>query len=280
MAFTPIQPLDQYQYGIALGGLEMDLLTLSHYFTAIPNKGTVLPLRTFLDPATKQPTPPQSQLTTATSLLDPASFELVHTILNDRLTGVSQFGLNNNLRLPNKHYGVKTGTSRDFHDSWVVGYTPDFVVGVWLGNTENEPLLQVSGQTGAGQVWQAAMEHLLATPYNKNTPYSYEYRTPITFGNTQEWGLADDQIKKHRTLLKDTRLIKNPHHNDTFGFMPEGTIPLLATEKVDWLVNNEPLTTSKEAYFTPPHPGTYIITATVPETGRSASHTITVTTLE
>ena len=31
--FTPIQSLDSYQYGIALGGLEMDLLTLSNFFT-------------------------------------------------------------------------------------------------------------------------------------------------------------------------------------------------------------------------------------------------------
>lgn len=278
LRFVPIQDLDEYQYGIALGGLEMDLLTLTHYFSAIPNHGTLQPLRTHTYDQGHDHLPPQSTITEPLTLLDPASFELVHTILNDRLTGVSQFGVNNNLRLPTEHYGVKTGTSRDFHDSWVVGYTPDFVVGVWLGNTANEPLTQVSGQAGAGQVWQAAMEHLLETPYHQNTIYEYTHRTPITFGRSTEWGLASDQVTLHRTILEDPRLIQRPHDGDTYGFLPDGSIPLLAGEAVEWSVNDVYLTTGRETQFTPPGPGRYTIRATAVTTDESAVHTITVST--
>lgn len=280
MAFTPIQDFDQYQYGIALGGLEMDLLTLSHYFTALPNKGTLRPLRTHLPANTDHELPPQSAISRTTELLDPASFELVHTILNDRLTGVAQFGRNNNLRLPLEHYGVKTGTSRDFHDSWVVGYTPDFVVGVWLGNTANEPLQQVSGQAGAGQVWQAVMEHMLETPYHQNTPYDYTYRTSITLGASTEWGLPDDQVNYHRTLLEDPRLIRSPHPEDTFRYLSDGTIPLTAKEPVEWFVNDDYFATGQAANFIPPEPGTYTITAQSLASGEQTTLTITVTTRE
>jgi membrane peptidoglycan carboxypeptidase len=52
---------------------------------------------------------------------------------------------------------VKTGTSQNFDDNWTVGYTTDFVVGVWAGNDDNSPMVNVTGVDGAGPIWHAAM---------------------------------------------------------------------------------------------------------------------------
>lgn len=52
---------------------------------------------------------------------------------------------------------VKTGTSQNFDDNWTVGYTPDFVTGVWAGNDNNSPMLNVTGVDGAGPIWHATM---------------------------------------------------------------------------------------------------------------------------
>lgn len=52
---------------------------------------------------------------------------------------------------------VKTGTSQDFDDNWTVGYTSDFVVGVWAGNDDNSPMVNVTGVDGAGPIWHQAM---------------------------------------------------------------------------------------------------------------------------
>ena len=52
---------------------------------------------------------------------------------------------------------VKTGTSQDFMDNWTVGYTSDFVVGVWAGNDDNSPMIDVEGVTGAGPIWHETM---------------------------------------------------------------------------------------------------------------------------
>ena len=52
---------------------------------------------------------------------------------------------------------VKTGTSQDFMDNWTVGYTTDFVVGVWAGNDDNSPMIDVTGVDGAGPIWHQAM---------------------------------------------------------------------------------------------------------------------------
>jgi penicillin-binding protein 1A len=48
---------------------------------------------------------------------------------------------------------VKTGTSNEFRDNWTVGYTSDFVVGVWAGNNNNSPMVNVTGVDGAAPIW-------------------------------------------------------------------------------------------------------------------------------
>ncbi len=260
LAFTPIQPLDSYQYGIALGGLEMDLLTLTHYFTLFPREGTLAPLT--ISPMTPDAyTPPQSAITRLTTVADPAYTELVTAILSDRLTGVEQFGLKSSLNLSRTVYAVKTGTSRDFHDSWVIGYTPDFVVGVWLGNSENEPLAQVSGQSGAGVVWHDTMEHLFTTPYATDRPFKNNHITSFDIAHSREWGLPDDVLTEHEGLLIADRLITSPHEGDIFEYTETTHIPLQATKPVTWRINGTTLGFGDSVNFTPTAPGTYEVEA-------------------
>ena len=48
---------------------------------------------------------------------------------------------------------VKTGTSNDFRDNWTVGYTSDYVVGVWAGNNDNSAMINITGVDGAAPIW-------------------------------------------------------------------------------------------------------------------------------
>jgi membrane carboxypeptidase/penicillin-binding protein PbpC len=52
---------------------------------------------------------------------------------------------------------VKTGTTQDFKDNWTVGYTTDYVLGVWTGNNDGSPMYNVSGVDGAAPIWHDAM---------------------------------------------------------------------------------------------------------------------------
>lgn len=52
---------------------------------------------------------------------------------------------------------VKTGTSSDFRDNWTVGYTTDYVMGVWAGNNDNSPMINVTGVDGAAPIWHDSM---------------------------------------------------------------------------------------------------------------------------
>jgi 1A family penicillin-binding protein len=53
---------------------------------------------------------------------------------------------------------VKTGTTNDYRDAWTIGYTPDLVTGVWVGNSDNSEMDRVPGSAGAGPIWHNFME--------------------------------------------------------------------------------------------------------------------------
>lgn len=51
----------------------------------------------------------------------------------------------------------KTGTSQNFRDAWFIGFTPDYVAGVWVGNDNDRPMNQVTGGQVAAAIWKDYM---------------------------------------------------------------------------------------------------------------------------
>jgi len=88
---------------------------------------------------------------------DPRLAYQITSILSDDKARQPTYGANSALVLPNRPAAVKTGTTDEYRDSWVVGYTPDLVTGVWVGNTDNTPMKDILGVAGAGQIWHAFM---------------------------------------------------------------------------------------------------------------------------
>ena len=64
--------------------------------------------------------------------------------MNNLLAAVVDHGTGRRARLLRPAAG-KTGTTQDYRDAWFIGYTPDLVAGVWLGNDDNSPMNQVTG---------------------------------------------------------------------------------------------------------------------------------------
>ncbi|MEK9153372.1 MAG: transglycosylase domain-containing protein [Patescibacteria group bacterium] len=263
LSYQPVQPIDQYQLGIALGGLEMSLLNLTHYFSIFPNQGKLANLKIFSnDPVINQDIAPQDYIS------------LINKILSDRQTGIDQFGAVSSLNLPSNNYALKTGTSHDYTDSWVIGYTPDFLVGVWVGNADNSPMEAVSGQVGAGSIWHEIMQIMLNSDYNKKTPFDFSDIKEYQGANGIEFGLANDDFVKARDIIKqqDQAFILSPHNNDVFIFQPQAEIALKAKATATWTVNGQNQGTGQTVFFAPKEKGSYQITAS----STSQSETITV----
>jgi len=265
LGFKPIQEWEKYQLGIALGGLEMSLIDLAKYYTIFPNNGVLKNLKFF-----KNENSSQKQIS------EQKYIQLVNKILQDRKTGIDQFRLKSDLNLFQENYALKTGTSRDFCDSWIVGFTPDFLVGVWVGNHDATPMDNVSGQIGAGKIWSEIMELMLNSKYNKKTSFNFAYLREFYKDGTIEYGLAGDDFDKIQNALKEESLILNPHDGDNFLLEEDTKIILRAKEPVVWFINEEILE-GKENIFVPKNPGYFEIKAKSLRNGKEEKIKIFVT---
>jgi len=78
------------------------------------------------------------------------------------------YGRGSNLNIPGYRVAAKTGTSEPYEkshligDTWTFGYTPDVAVGVWVGNSDNSPMVNILSTTIAGSTWHDAMVAALA----------------------------------------------------------------------------------------------------------------------
>lgn len=270
LEFRPVQDMENYQLGIALGTLETDLISLSYYFTIFPNEGMIYPLKIYGSGDKTLSYDSRADFSLQKKVSEEKYAQLINKVLSDRNTGIEQFGIKSELNLLQDNYAVKTGTSREFSDSWTVGYTPDFLVGVWVGNSDYAPMEKVSGQSGAGKIWHETMNLLINSPYNKKTPFDFNLIKEFKKEENVEYGLQNDDYEKQRNLLEDKQIILNPHQNDVFLLEENTQISLKAKEKVFWYVNGEIMGEEKEIIFKPKTSGTYDITAKT-EDGREES---------
>jgi penicillin-binding protein 1A len=77
--------------------------------------------------------------------------------MNDMLGAVLTSGTGRRAALPGHPAAGKTGTSQDFRDAWFVGYTAQFVAGVWVGNDDGRPMNKVMGGSLPARLWRDVM---------------------------------------------------------------------------------------------------------------------------
>lgn len=89
---------------------------------------------------------------------------LINDILSDRNLRMPLYRASINLtEVPGRQVALKTGTTDDHVDAWALGYTPDLVAGVWIGNNNREPMKsEGSSILAAVPVWHNFMAAALA----------------------------------------------------------------------------------------------------------------------
>jgi penicillin-binding protein 1A len=73
------------------------------------------------------------------------------------MTQVIETGTGTRARLDGREAAGKTGTTNSARDAWFVGFTADYVVGVWLGYDDNKPLTGVTGGGLPAEIWHEVM---------------------------------------------------------------------------------------------------------------------------
>jgi penicillin-binding protein 1C len=142
-----------YGLGLTIGNASVRLIELANAYACLARLGRFKPWTLKWSAQSSVRNPDERRL-----LAENESW-LIADILSDNQAREMAFGSYSVLRLPFK-CAVKTGTSSTFRDNWTLGYTPEFTVGVWVGNFDNTPMQDVSGITGAGPIFRDVMLHL------------------------------------------------------------------------------------------------------------------------
>jgi penicillin-binding protein 1C len=146
---------DESEYGLSLtlGGGEIRLLELAAAFGAFARAGAPLePVAVLqVSDAAGRVIYQRAPVVRLTAQMSPSTAWLIGDILSDNSARAPAFGENSALRLPFQA-AAKTGTTTDWRDNWTVGYTPNVIVGVWVGNATGESMTRISGVTGAAPI--------------------------------------------------------------------------------------------------------------------------------
>lgn len=156
---------DFYGLPLTLGGGEVRLLDLTGAYSVFDNLGYRIPPVSILKITKHGRTVYNYNFDAAKKprVLDSSVSYMITNILSDNNARLLAFAPNNPLVL-DRPAAAKTGTTDNFRDSWTVGYTPDLVAGVWVGNDNNAPMNAVAGSIGGGQIWHDVMEEVYHSP--------------------------------------------------------------------------------------------------------------------
>lgn len=170
---TELPPLP----ALALGAVEVTLLEMTAAYATIANSGMrqdavfLLRVSNSRDETLWEAAPPEAERT-----VDEGDALTLSTMMQDIVLN----GTGTNSRLSDRPSAGKTGTSQSFRDAWFIGFTADYIAGVWVGNDDDTPTRNVTGGGLPARIWRDFMTQahadlparLLAAPApRERSPY-------------------------------------------------------------------------------------------------------------
>ena len=120
------------------------------------------------------------------------------------LINVIEKGTGKEAKILNWQIAGKTGTTQKSRDAWFIGYTSEYVIGVWIGNDDNTPLKKVSGGSLPTRIWKQIAEKI----HNQRPQDFLEFENNYEIkNNTKEESKHQDSyeenfLKKFLNFLK------------------------------------------------------------------------------
>lgn len=161
MGIKSLGDKDQYGLTLVLGGGEVSPLEITSAYGVFANAGVKNDYISILKIEKSSGEILEEVSYDPELVLSEETANKISDILSDNTARTPAYGANSPLNITDRPVAVKTGTTNDFRDVWIIGYTPNLVVGAWAGNNNNTSIdKKVAGMVIA-PMWRAFMDEAL-----------------------------------------------------------------------------------------------------------------------
>jgi penicillin-binding protein 1C len=169
MGITTWEDPSKFGLSLALGANEVKMIDMASAYSTFANLGERVTINPVLKINNYLNEERYSKITEMEKIIEKDYAFIINWALSDDTARAPAFGLNSKLKIPDKTVAVKTGTTNNLRDNWCIGWTPSYLVAVWVGNNDNSPMSKVaSGISGATPIWNRIMSNLLLNKENEN----------------------------------------------------------------------------------------------------------------
>jgi penicillin-binding protein 1C len=160
MGITTLNDPDRYGLTLVLGGGEISLLELTSAYSVFANNGYKNPHSPILSVENKKGVVLEKRENKGSQVLEAQVAQQINSILSDDTARAPLFGSDSLLSVPGLPVAAKTGTTNNYRDVWIVGYTPDISVGVWTGNNNNTSMERRVAGLIVAPLWRAYIDSI------------------------------------------------------------------------------------------------------------------------
>jgi len=168
MGIMSLTDANQYGLTLVLGGGEVSPLDITSAYGVFANEGIRNPYISILKIENANGEILEQASYHPEQVLSAETSDKITDILADNVARTPLYGSNSPLYFKDRPVAAKTGTTNDYRDAWIVGYTPNLVIGAWAGNNDNTPIQKKLAGLVVAPLWRAVMDEAL-----KNLPKEY-----------------------------------------------------------------------------------------------------------
>ncbi|MFC1802049.1 transglycosylase domain-containing protein [Patescibacteria group bacterium] len=168
MGIKGLTDANRYGLTLVLGGGEVSLLEITNAYGIFSNEGIKNDPVGILKVEDNNGNIIESFNNRQTRVLDKQVALQISDVLSDEEARVPAFGRKSYLYFEDRDVAVKTGTTNDYRDAWIVGYTPDVSVGAWAGNNDNSSMEKKVAGFIVAPMWNTFMQEIINKYPNTN----------------------------------------------------------------------------------------------------------------
>jgi penicillin-binding protein 1C len=161
MGIESLSNKGDYGLTLVLGGGEVTPLELTSGYGVFANGGVKVNISPVIEIKNKNGDVLEKHEPNPIQVLDKEVTLKISSILSDNFARAPSYGQTSALYFPNRDVAVKTGTTNDYRDAWIMGYTPNIAVGAWAGNNDNSPMQKKVAGLIVAPMWRAFMDQVL-----------------------------------------------------------------------------------------------------------------------